>query len=115
MFKEMGQIMGLMRNLPKMQASMQEMQAKLALVSVEGASGGGLVTAKVNGRMEVTGLTISDEAMKLNDRDMLADLVVAAVNVALTKAREQVAQESSRMAQELGLPIPAGGLPGFPS
>ena len=76
MFKEFGQIMSLMKNMPKMQASMQEMQQKLGQISVEGNAGAGMVVVKVNGRMEVTSCVISDEAMKLNDRDMLADLII---------------------------------------
>ena len=51
MFKEFGQIMSLMKNMPKMQASMQEMQQKLGQISVEGNAGAGMVVVKVNGRM----------------------------------------------------------------
>ena len=113
MFKEFGQIMSLMKNMPKMQASMQEMQQKLGQISVEGNAGAGMVVVKVNGRMEMTSCVISDEAMKLNDRDMLADLVIAASNQALSKARDEVAKASSSMAQEMGIPLPPGGLPGL--
>ena len=114
MFKEFGQVMSLMKNLPKLQASMEEMQQKLGKISVEGNAGAGMVVVKVNGRMEVTGCVISQEAMALQDRDMLADVVIAASNQALGKAREEVAKASSSMAQEMGLPMPPGGLPGFP-
>jgi DNA-binding protein YbaB len=56
---------------------------------------------------------ISDEAMKLNDKDMLADLFIAATNMALAKAREEVAKASQAMAADAGLPLPPGMLPGM--
>lgn len=113
MFKELGQVMGLMKNLPKLQAAMQEMQTKLGQIAVEGNAGAGMVIVTVNGRMEMTKCRISEEAMKLNDREMLADLVSAAVNMAIGKAREEVAKASQSMAQDAGLPIPPGVLPGM--
>jgi len=102
MFKEMGQMMGMLKNLPKMQEQMEQMQATLGQISAEGQAGGGMVTAKLNGRMEMLSCTISEDAMRLNDREMLEDLVVAAVNAALVKVREQVAQESSKFAMGMG-------------
>ncbi|VTR97116.1 YbaB/EbfC family nucleoid-associated protein [Tuwongella immobilis] len=105
MFKEMGQIMGMLRNLPKMQEQMEQMQQSLGNITAEGQAGGGMVAAKLNGRMELVSCTISEEAMKLNDREMLEDLIVAAVNAALVKVREQVAQESSKFV------MGAGGFP----
>ena len=113
MFKELGQMMGMMKNLPRLQAAMQEMQQKLGQISVEGNAGAGMVVITVNGRMEVTKCVISEDALRLNDRDMLADLVAAAVNMAMTRAREEVAKASQAMAQEAGLPIPPGMVPGM--
>ena len=70
---------------------------------------------KVNGRMEVQSVRISEEALKLNDREMLEDLVAAAVNQALTKVRAQLAEESAKMAANIGLPpgMLGNGFPGF--
>jgi DNA-binding YbaB/EbfC family protein len=113
MFKEFGQVMGLMKNLPKLQAAMAEMQQKLGQIAVEGNAGAGMVVVTVNGRMEVTRCAISEDAIKLNDRDMLADLVMAAVNMAMGKAREEVAKASQAVAQDAGLPLPPGMLPGM--
>ena len=113
MFEKFGQLMGLMKNLPKLQAAMAEMQEKLGHVSVEGNAGAGMVIVAANGRMEITKCAISEEAMKLGDRDMLADLIVAATNMALSKAREEVAKASQAVAQEAGLPLPPGMLPGM--
>lgn len=113
MFQGIGQIMGMMKNLPKLQAAMGEMQEKMAKITVEGNAGGGMVIVKANGRMELTSCVISEQAMALNDRDMLADLIISAANIAISKARDEVAKASSNIAQELGMPLPPGGLPGF--
>ena len=64
------------------------------------------------GKIELIACTISEEALKLNDREMLEGLIKAAVNQAIQKAREQVAEETSKMASNLGLP-PGMGLPGM--
>ena len=113
MFDKLGQMMGLLKNMPKLQAAMAEMQQKVGQISADGNAGAGMVLVTVNGRMEVTKCVISDEALKLNDKDMLADLVIAATNMALAKARQEVANASQQMAQEAGLPIPPGMLPGM--
>ena len=113
MFKELGQAMGMLKNLPKLQAAMQEMQQKLGQISVEGNAGAGMVIVTANGRLEVSRCVISEEAMKLNDRDMLADLVAAAVNMAMAKAREEVAKASQSIAQYAGIPLPPGMMPGM--
>jgi len=113
MFDKIGQMMGLLKNMPKLQAAMAEMQQKLGQISVEGNAGAGMVVVTVNGRMEVTRCVISEEATRLGDRDMLADLIIAATNMALGKAREEVARASQAMAQEIGLPLPPGMLPGM--
>ena len=113
MFDKIGQMMGLLKNMPKLQAAMAEMQQKLGQISVEGNAGAGMVVVTVNGRMEVTRCVISEEATRLGDRDMLADLIIAATNMALGKAREEVARASQAMAQEVGLPLPPGMLPGM--
>ena len=113
MFKELGQVMGLMKNLPRLQAAMQDMQTKLGQITVEGNAGAGMVVVAVNGRMELTKCVISEDAIKLNDREILADLVMAAVNMGISKAREEVAKASQAVAQEAGLPLPPGMLPGM--
>jgi DNA-binding YbaB/EbfC family protein len=113
MFKELGQAMGMLKNLPRLQAAMQDMQQRLGQISVEGNAGAGMVVVTVNGRMEVTRCVISEEAMKLNDREMMADLVAAAVNMAIVKAREEVAKAGQVIAQEAGVSLPPGMMPGM--
>jgi DNA-binding YbaB/EbfC family protein len=115
MFKELGSMMSLFKNQGKIQEEMQKFQASVAQITAEGSSGAGYVTVKVNGRMEILTVRISDEAMKLNDREVLEDLVAAATNLALTKVRQQLAEESAKMAANIGLPpgMLGGGFPGM--
>jgi DNA-binding YbaB/EbfC family protein len=106
MFEKLGQIASLMKNLPKMQEEMAKMQAALGKILVEGDAGGGMVKAKVNGHMEVVACTISEDAMK--DRELLEDLTRAAINQAIQKAKQAVAEETSKMAGSMGLGLPPG-------
>lgn len=104
MFKELGMLKNLLGNQGKIAEEMQKFQESLGKITAEAAAGGGLVTAKVSGRMELLSVKFSDEAAKLNDREMIEDLVVASVNAAMAKCREQVAAETAKMASTLGLP-----------
>lgn len=114
MFKELGAMMNLMGNKGKIQEEMQKFQTTVGTLVADGTAGGGMVTVKVNGRMEVQGVKISDDAMRLNDREMLEDLVAAATNQALSKVRELLAAETQKVAANMGLPPGMlGGLPGF--
>lgn len=112
MFKEIGQIAGLMKNLPKIREEMDKLQGKLAQITAEGDAGGGMVKVKVNGHQEVVACTLTEEAYKLGDRELMEDLIVAATNQALKKVKVQVAEETSKMATGLGLP-PGMNLPGL--
>jgi len=112
MFKEIGQLASLMRNLPRIKEEMERFQATVGQITAEGDAGAGMVRVRVNGKMEILGCRISDEAMRLNDREMLEDLIKSAANQALDKARQVVAEETRKMTTSLGMP--AGmGLPGL--
>jgi nucleoid-associated protein EbfC len=113
MFDKLGQMAGLLRQLPKLREEMDKFQQRVGQITAEGDAGGGMVRVRVNGKMEILGCTLSDEVMRLNDREMLEDLIRAAANQALTKVRQQVAEETTKMASGLGLP-PGSGLPGMP-
>jgi DNA-binding YbaB/EbfC family protein len=114
MFDELRQMAGLFRQLPKIKEEMDRLQQRLAQVTAEGDAGGGMVKVKVSGRMEVLSCSLSDEALRLNDREMLEDLIRAAVNQAIERVRKQVAEETAKMATGIGLP--AGfNLPGLPT
>jgi hypothetical protein len=112
MFKELGAMMGVMRNLPRIQEEMEGLRQRLGTLVCEGEAGAGMVTVRVNGHLEVLGVKLSDEAASLNDREMLEDLLRGATNQALARARQLVAEETTKMASVLGLP--AGmALPGL--
>ncbi len=86
------------------QNNMKAMQEKLGQKVVEGASGGGMVTAKINGRFEVLEIKIDREAVDPNDLEMLEDLVKAAVNAAVLKNQEEMKQEMANATAGLNIP-----------
>jgi DNA-binding YbaB/EbfC family protein len=113
MFKELGQLAGLMKQLPKVKEEMDRLQQRLQQITAEGDAGGGMVKVRVNGKFEVTACTLSDEAMRMGDRELLEDLIKSAVNQAIERARQQTAEETAKMASSLGVP-PSMGIPGLP-
>ncbi len=94
----------LMKQAQKMKAEMDRIQAEVAARIVEGSAGGGMVTAVANGKGELLSVKIDPEVVRSEDLEMLQDLVTAAANDALRKARELLTQEVSRLAGGLGLP-----------
>jgi hypothetical protein len=97
-------------------ARMREVQAELAARTVEGSAGGGLVTVTASGTGELLSVKIDPELLQGEDRAMIGDLVAAAANQTLARARELAASE---MQKALGGLIPPGlaglaGLPGTP-
>ncbi len=100
-----GQLAGLMKQAQQMQENMRRAQEELANIDVEGESGAGMVKVTVSCRNEVRRIQI-DPSLFEDDRDMLEDLVVAAMNDALRKA-EQTAQEKMGGLTQ-GLPLPPG-------
>jgi len=100
----------LMQQAQQMQSQMQEMQAEAANEIVEASVGGGMVTVKASGGGEIVGITIDPKAIDPDDPELLADLVLAAVNEALRSANALMESKVSGM-------IPGGlgglGLSGF--
>jgi hypothetical protein len=95
---------GLMKQAQALQRKMQELQAELGERTVTAQAGGGMVEAVVNGRQELVSLNIDPEVATPDDVDMLQDLVLAAVNEALNRSREMVAQEMSKLTGGLQIP-----------
>jgi len=95
---------GLMKQAQKLQAKMAEMQAEAGNRTVSAQAGGGMVEAIANGRQELVSLSIDPEVVSPEDVDMLQDLVLAAVNEALNKSREMVAQEMSKLTGGMQIP-----------
>jgi len=98
----------ILKNAQKIQDQMGDFQQKLGGIQVTGSAGGGMVEIDMNGRMEVQTVRIAKEVMGESDKEMLEDLVAAALTNAMERIREAIASE-------LGGMIPQGmGLPGFP-
>ena len=95
----------LMKQAQKMQENMQKMQEEIANLEVQGQSGGGMVTVQMNGQNEVKRIVIDDSLLG-EDRDMLEDMIAAAVNDAVHKVK-QVSQEKMSSVTS-GIPLPPG-------
>ncbi|MEE9422217.1 MAG: YbaB/EbfC family nucleoid-associated protein [Gammaproteobacteria bacterium] len=98
-----GGLGNLMKQAQKMQADMQKAQEELANIEVNGASGGGLVKVVMTGKHEVRRVTIDDSLLG-DDKDMLEDLVAAAMNDAVHKLEAETQQKMSGMTDGLNLP-----------
>ncbi|SIO65751.1 hypothetical protein SAMN05444166_7819 [Singulisphaera sp. GP187] len=109
MFNNLGNLADMMRNAGKIRETVEKATESLGQLHVEGTAGGGAVTAKANGRLELLAVRIDPKLLADGDAELLEDLVTAAVNQALTKAREAAAQSLSSLAG--GFPIP--GLSGL--
>jgi len=94
----------LMKQAKKMQAKMAELQAELEQKTVESSAGGGMVKVIANGKQEILSITIDPEVVNAEDIEMLQDLILAAVNDALRKAQEMVAEEMSKLTGGLKIP-----------
>jgi DNA-binding YbaB/EbfC family protein len=99
--KDMGK---LLKQAQMMQERLAEMQARLAEKTVEATSGGGMVTAVMNGKHEVVSLKIDPEVVNPSDIEMLEDLIVAALSEARTRVDDMIRNEMSELTG--GLPIP---------
>lgn len=87
--------MDLFGKLREVQAKMKEAQENLGNIYVTAESGAGMVTAKVNGLKQVVDIIIDDDLLKPEDKDMLKDLIIAAINKAMAEA-EVLAKEEIR-------------------
>jgi DNA-binding YbaB/EbfC family protein len=96
--------LGMMKKAQEMQAKMAEMQEALALLIVEGSSGGGLVTVSMNGKGEMKGLRIDPSLFKEDQVEVLEDLIVTAHNEAKGKAEQMMQQKMAELTQGLQLP-----------
>jgi DNA-binding YbaB/EbfC family protein len=103
-----GQLAGVMQQMQKMQQNMQRMQEELAQTEVEGQSGAGLVKVTMTCRNQVRRVSIDPSLVKSadTDRDMLEDLVAAAVNDAVRRAEETSQQKMASITA--GMPLPPG-------
>jgi DNA-binding YbaB/EbfC family protein len=96
----------MMKQAGQMQARMADMQKKLESLQLEGQSGGGLVKVKMSGKSKVSAVDIDPSLMKPDEREILEDLLVAALNDAKSKVDDAAANEMKALTG--GMPLPPG-------
>ncbi|MCP5062818.1 MAG: YbaB/EbfC family nucleoid-associated protein [Ignavibacteriae bacterium] len=106
-----GNMAGMMKQIQKMQAEMEKAQAELANKTVSAESGGGMVKATCNGQKEIISLEIDEEVANGGDKEMMEDLIVAAVNKAL-EAAGKLAEENLGSVTK-GMIPPGMNIPGM--
>jgi len=99
-----GNIGDIMKQAQAMQEQLAKIQEQAASKTVDGTAGGGMVTVSVSGAMQVVALKIDPEVLKSGDAEMLQDLIVAATNDALRKARDMMAEEMKSITGGLRIP-----------
>ena len=102
----MADFLGMMKQAAQLQSKMQEMQAELERVEVDGTSGGGLVTVRLSGKGEMKSVKIDDSLIKPEEKEIVEDLIVAAHADARRKAEALVQEKMKNVAG--GLPLPPG-------
>ena len=102
MSKGFGQILN---QAKKMQEKFQKLQEEMETKTVEAQSGGGMVTCVVNGKQDLLSLKISDEVWEERDKEMIEDLIVAAINEGLTKSKDMWKDEMSKITGGMQLPF----------
>jgi DNA-binding YbaB/EbfC family protein len=102
----MADFLGLMKQAAQLQTKMQEMQAELDRIEVEGAAGGGLVSVTLNAKGDLKGVKIDNSLLKPEEKEIVEDLLVAAHADARRKA-ETVMQDKMKGLTG-GLPLPPG-------
>jgi nucleoid-associated protein EbfC len=100
----------MLKQVQQMQAEMMKAQEGLKDEIVEASAGGGMVTVKVSGELEIKDLTIDPEAVDPEDVEMLQDMVLAATNEALRSAQELAANKMQQATGGMGGPGGLGGL-----
>lgn len=94
----------MMKQLQKAQAEMSRMQEEIAQKTVESSSGGGAVRVVANGQKQLISLQIEAEALGEDNKEMLEDMIIAAVNEAFNRVDEMVASEMQKLTGGLNLP-----------
>lgn len=94
----------LLKQAQQFQTKMAKLQEELGERTVEASAGGGMVNVVVNGRQEVVSIGIDPEVIDPDEQEMLQDLILAAVNDGLSKAKEMVNEEMGKLTQGLNLP-----------
>jgi len=102
----MADFMGMMKQAAQLQAKMAALQQELETIEVSGSAGGGVVTVTISAKGDLKGVQIDDSLMKVDEKEILEDLLVTAFSDAKKKS-ENVMQEKMK-ALTGGLPLPPG-------
>lgn len=102
----MRDLMGIMKQAQAMQEKMTSLQAELDLIEVTGASGGGSVRVTMTAKGQVKGVSLDPSLMNADEREILEDLIVAAINDARGKAEATAQEKMGELTK--GLPLPPG-------
>jgi nucleoid-associated protein EbfC len=94
----------LLKQAQEMQSRMAKIQEELAQKTVQGSAGGGMIQVTVNGQLALTAIKIDPTVINSEEKDMLEDLVLAAVNDAMRKARDMASAEMSKLTGGLKIP-----------
>jgi len=100
----MKDMQGILRQAQQMQERIARAQEELARKTVEASAGGGMVTVVANGRQEIMSVRIEKEVVSPEDLDLLQDLVMGAVNEAISRSRKMMADEMAKITGGLNLP-----------
>ena len=102
--KGMPNMGNLLKQAQQFQTKMAKLQEELGERTVEASAGGGMVTVVANGRQEILSIKIDPEVIHAEEAEMLQDLILAAVNDALSRAKHMVNEEMSKLTHGLNLP-----------
>lgn len=94
----------LMKQAQQMQRKMEEMKKELAEKEIKVSSGGGMIEIVVNGQQEIKEIKIEPDVIDINEKEMLEDLILAAVNEALRQSKELAAQEMGKLTGGANIP-----------
>lgn len=94
----------LLKQAQQFQNKMAKLQEELGDRTVEASAGGGMVSVVINGRQEIISINIDPEVINPDDREMLQDLILAAVNDGVSKAKDMMNEEMGKLTSGLNLP-----------
>jgi len=106
-----GGMQGMLKQVQKMQAEMQKVQSELGNLTVSEEAGGGMIKATANGNREIISVEIDPQVIDKDDKEILEDLVVAAVNKALASAAKLSEEEMAKVTK--GMIPPGMNIPGL--
>ncbi len=104
MFKGLGNLTGMLQQAREMQERMAGVKDRISELKVEGSAGGDMVRVKATGDLRITAISIEPSLLQNADREVLEDLVTAAVNQALQKAKDAAQKEMAEITGGMNIP-----------